>query len=132
MNWYSLTKESQSIVGVNNLGNTISGDVVGKTKNVLDHDLLKIKTPNNKIEYLKPWEIKTKSGKPQKQKYEPHFVDYLFSGVRYKKGKVLPTSMFLDKIDNDTVFVLHKDPQTGAKKIVRIRTDQILKKHKTT
>ncbi|MAG27952.1 hypothetical protein CMI47_20695 [Candidatus Pacearchaeota archaeon] len=131
MNWYTLTKESQSIIGVNNLGNTISGDVIGKTKNILDHDLLKIKTINNKIEYLKPWEIKTQLDQQKKQPYEPHFVDYLFSGVKYKKGKVLPNSMFLDKIDNETVFILHADPQTGSKKIVRIRADQILKKDKT-
>jgi len=131
MNWYTLSKESQSIIGVNNLGNTVSGDVIGKTKNVLDHDLLKIKTRENNIEYLKPWEIKTKLTKPKKQPYEAHFVDYLFSGVKYKKGKVLPTSMFLDKPDFNTIFILHLDPQTGTKKIVRIRTDQILEEHRT-
>ena len=44
MNRYHLSKISQSVVGINNLGNLVSGDVIGKTKNVLDHTLLKIKT----------------------------------------------------------------------------------------
>ena len=117
---------SPSIVGINNLGEVVSGDIVGSTKNVLDHTLLKIKTPENKIKYLKPWEIKTRAVKESKQKYKPAFVDYLFSGVKYKNGKVLPTSLFLDKPDQVTVFILHSDPQTKSKKIVRIRTDQIL------
>ena len=138
MNWYQLLKTSQyvypesktypSVIGVNNLGDVVSGDIIGTTKNVLDHDILKIKTPENKIKYLKPWEIKTKSVKKSEQKHKPTFVDYLFSGVRYKKGKVLPTSLFLDKPDQFSVFILHADPQTQTKKIVRIRTDQILDK----
>tara|TARA_Y100000034_G_scaffold44001_1_gene53793 strand:- start:1543 stop:1941 length:399 start_codon:yes stop_codon:yes gene_type:complete len=131
VNWYKLSKISQSVVGINNLGDVISGDIIGSTKNVLDHDLLKIKTLEDKIKYLKPWEIKTKTVKKKKGKYIPTFVDYLFSGVRYKKGKVLPTSLFLDKPDQFSVFVLHADPQTKSKKIVRIRTDQVLKNHKT-
>ena len=136
LNWYRLSKTSQyvypedkfspSVVGVNNLGDVVSGDIVGSTKNVLDHNLLKIKTPENKIKYLKPWEIKTRAVKENKQKYKPAFVDYLFSGVKYTNGKVLPTSLFLDKPDQVTVFVLHSDPQTKSKKIVRVRTDQIL------
>ena len=127
MNWYHLSKISQSIVGINNLGNLISGDVIGKTKNVLDHTLLKIKTPEKKIKYLKPWEIKTTAPKKKKKKkYKPIFVDYLFSGVKYKKGKVLPSSLFLDKPDSETVFILHADPQTGTKTIARIRSDQVM------
>jgi hypothetical protein len=117
---------SPSVVGINNLGDVVSGDIVGSTKNVLDHNLLKIKTPENKIKYLKPWEIKTRAIKNNEQRYKPAFVDYLFSGVKYKNGKVLPTSLFLDKPDQVTVFILHSDPQTKSKKIVRVRTDQIL------
>ena len=131
MNWYQLSKISQSIVGINNLGNLISGDIIGKTKNVLDHTILKIKTPEKEVKYLKPWEIKTTSPiKKKKKSFKPVFVDYLFSGVKYKKGKVLPSSMFLDKPDNNTVFILHSDPQTGTKTIARIRSDQVMSVHK--
>jgi len=131
MNWYHLSKISQSVVGINNLGNLVSGDVIGKTKNVLDHTILKIKTPEKKVKYLKPWEIKKTTPKKKKKKsYKPTFVDYLFSGVRYKKGKVLPSSMFLDKPDNETIFILHSDPQTGTKTIARIRSDQVMSVNK--